>query len=92
MVCLMCLLPLFLVPIVNALPLLIDFILSKVYLLFGWEYRKPERVPPACPFKPAGKKEVQVGLDKKENLQVGEAVSEPGQVPQMVDVKDSKND
>ncbi|KAK1308372.1 hypothetical protein QJS10_CPA09g01827 [Acorus calamus] len=53
MVCLACLLPLFLIPVVNALPLLFDFILSKVYRLFGWEYRKPERAPAACPYKPA---------------------------------------
>ncbi|GMH09850.1 hypothetical protein Nepgr_011691 [Nepenthes gracilis] len=56
MVCLACLLPLFLIPVVNALPLLIDFILAKVYLLFGWEYRKPERSPPVCPYKPAAGK------------------------------------
>lgn len=54
MVCLACLLPLFLIPVVNALPLLFDFILAKVYRLFGWEYKKPERVPPACPYKPVG--------------------------------------
>lgn len=56
MVCLACLLPLFLVPIVNILPLLFDFILGKVYKLFGWNYRKPERAPPACPYKPAAYK------------------------------------
>ncbi|KAK7392435.1 hypothetical protein VNO78_20874 [Psophocarpus tetragonolobus] len=52
MVCLACLLPLFLVPIVNILPLLFDFIMGKIYRVFGWEYRKPERAPPACPYKP----------------------------------------
>lgn len=75
-VCLMCLVPLFLVPIVNILPLLVDFLLvllisltlfppfiylliylfffqGKVYKLFGWNYRKPERAAPACPYKPA---------------------------------------
>ncbi|KAL6496284.1 hypothetical protein OROGR_029542 [Orobanche gracilis] len=51
MVCLACLLPLFLVPIVNLLPLLFDSIMVKMYRLFGWEYRKPERAPPACPIK-----------------------------------------
>nr|XP_015627176.2 uncharacterized protein LOC4331199 [Oryza sativa Japonica Group] len=55
MVCLACLLPLFLIPVVNALPLLFHLILSKIYRLFGWEYRRPERAPPACPFKPAAK-------------------------------------
>lgn len=29
---------------------------GKIYGVFGWEYRKPERVPPACPYKPAAKK------------------------------------
>ncbi|KAL1369507.1 hypothetical protein AAHE18_02G202200 [Arachis hypogaea] len=57
MVCLACLLPLFLVPIVNILPLLFDFIMGKVYRLFGWEYRKPERAPAACPYKPAAKRD-----------------------------------
>ncbi|XP_031491293.1 uncharacterized protein LOC116258334 [Nymphaea colorata] len=53
MVCLACLLPLFLVPIVNILPLLFDFLMARVYKLFGWEYRKPERAPPACPYRPS---------------------------------------
>ncbi|KAL3825854.1 hypothetical protein ACJIZ3_021883 [Penstemon smallii] len=53
MVCLACLLPLFLVPIVNLLPILFDLIMAKVYKLFGWEYRKPQRAPPACPIKPS---------------------------------------
>ncbi|KAJ4848181.1 hypothetical protein Tsubulata_002976 [Turnera subulata] len=57
MVCIMCLLPLFLVPIVNLLPLLFDYLMGKIYALFGWEYRKPERVPPACPYKPAAEKD-----------------------------------
>ncbi|KAJ8899891.1 hypothetical protein K2173_019594 [Erythroxylum novogranatense] len=57
MVCIACLLPLFLVPIVNLLPLLFDYIVGKVYALFGWEYRKPERAPPACPYKPAARQE-----------------------------------
>ncbi|XP_021719206.1 uncharacterized protein LOC110686904 [Chenopodium quinoa] len=52
MVCLACLLPLFLIPVVNALPLLYHILMARVYRLLGWEYRKPERVPPACPFKP----------------------------------------
>jgi len=56
MVCLACLLPLFLIPVVNALPLLMHFILGKVYRLFGWEYRRPVREAPACPYKPTGKK------------------------------------
>ncbi|KAL1813228.1 hypothetical protein ACET3Z_023293 [Daucus carota] len=56
MVCLFCLLPLFLLPIVNILPLLFDRIMVKVYRLFGWDYRRPERAPPACPYKPPANK------------------------------------
>ncbi|CAM8894741.1 hypothetical protein QQ045_025033 [Rhodiola kirilowii] len=56
MVCVACLLPLFLVPIINLLPLLFDLIMAKVYGLLGWEYRKPVRTPPACPYKPAANK------------------------------------
>ncbi|XP_056699775.1 uncharacterized protein [Spinacia oleracea] len=52
MVCLACLLPLFLIPVVNALPLLFHILMARVYRLLGWEYTKPERVPPACPYKP----------------------------------------
>ncbi|XP_022935585.1 uncharacterized protein LOC111442415 isoform X2 [Cucurbita moschata] len=55
MVCLACLLPLFLIPVVNALPVLFDLIMGKIYGIFGWEYRKPQRVPPACPYRPAAK-------------------------------------
>ncbi|KAI3795847.1 hypothetical protein L1987_38507 [Smallanthus sonchifolius] len=52
MVCVACLLPLFLVPIVNLLPLVFDIIMARVYRVLGWEYRKPDRAPPACPYKP----------------------------------------
>ncbi|KAF5192975.1 transmembrane protein [Thalictrum thalictroides] len=52
MVCLACLLPLFFIPIINALPLLFDFLMGKLYRVMGWEYKKPERVAPACPYKP----------------------------------------
>ncbi|XP_041026203.1 uncharacterized protein LOC121266452 [Juglans microcarpa x Juglans regia] len=63
MVCLACLLPLFLVPIVNILPILFYLIMGKVYGIFGWEYRKPEVVPPACPYKPAAKKDSKAGVE-----------------------------
>ncbi|PSS23693.1 Serine/threonine-protein phosphatase 2A activator 1 like, partial [Actinidia chinensis var. chinensis] len=55
-VCLACLVPLFLVPIINLLPILFYFIMGKVYRLFGWEYRKPVRATPACPYKPVANK------------------------------------
>ncbi|KAJ0234863.1 hypothetical protein HA466_0269890 [Hirschfeldia incana] len=56
MVCVMCLVPLFLIPLVNLLPRIFDFLMAKVYGWLGWEYRKPARVPPACPFKPSATK------------------------------------
>lgn len=34
--------------------------MGKVYRLFGWEYRKPEIAPPACPYKPAAQKDSKV--------------------------------
>ncbi|OAY81122.1 hypothetical protein ACMD2_06752 [Ananas comosus] len=36
---------------------------GKIYRLFGWEYRKPERVPPTCPYKPAAQKNIE-GMDE----------------------------
>ncbi|KVI07981.1 hypothetical protein Ccrd_013651 [Cynara cardunculus var. scolymus] len=67
MVCVACLLPLFLIPIVNLLPVLFDIIMvevdsniycfqARVYRILGWEYRKPERAPAACPYKPVANK------------------------------------
>ncbi|OIW20253.1 hypothetical protein TanjilG_07412 [Lupinus angustifolius] len=73
MVCLACLLPLFLVPIVNLLPVLFDLILGKIYGLFGWEYRKPVRAPPACPIKPAAAK-------TKNDSKQAEANAEPAPI------------
>ncbi|XP_030452428.1 uncharacterized protein LOC115674224 [Syzygium oleosum] len=84
MVCLACLLPLFLVPIVNLLPLLLDIIMARVYALFGWEYRKPVRTPPACPYKPTAPiKDGKVGE--------GDAPGVPestGKPPEVADKKD----
>ncbi|KAA8516580.1 hypothetical protein F0562_016914 [Nyssa sinensis] len=76
MVCLVCLLPLFLVPIVNILPLLFYYIMGKVYGLFGWEYRKPERAPPACPYKPAANK-TNSGVAAEPNPSASEPVQKP---------------
>ncbi|KAF7818676.1 uncharacterized protein G2W53_024131 [Senna tora] len=64
MVCVFCLLPLFLVPIVNILPVLFNYIMGKIYGLFGWEYRKPERAPPACPYKPAARRDSKIHSPK----------------------------
>ncbi|XP_004515910.1 uncharacterized protein [Cicer arietinum] len=81
MVCLACLLPLFLVPIVNVLPLLFDFIMGKFYRVFGWEYRKPERAPPACPYKPSTNT-----ISSKDEANAGTSPTEPVK-PGSVDVK-----
>ncbi|XP_065853432.1 uncharacterized protein [Euphorbia lathyris] len=81
MVCVACLLPLFLVPIVNILPLLFYYIMGKVYALLGWEYRKPERAPPACPFKPSVKQESSgklVGAEGELGMQVPNSGSVKG--------------
>lgn len=75
-----CLVPLFLVPLVNFLPLLFDFLMGKIYAAFGWEYRKPERVPPACPIKSSNK------TINKDGSNVGPSPTEPTK-PGSVDVK-----
>ncbi|KAJ7544168.1 hypothetical protein O6H91_09G067100 [Diphasiastrum complanatum] len=51
MVCLACLLPLFLIPLLNILPKLLDLIMAKLYAAFGWEYKAPVRAPASCPYK-----------------------------------------
>ncbi|MQL90326.1 hypothetical protein Taro_022928 [Colocasia esculenta] len=66
-VCLACLLPIFLIPVVNALPLLFHLIVSRIYRLLGWEYRKPERAPPACPYKPSVNKNIEKADGTQDN-------------------------
>lgn len=83
MVCVACLLPLFLVPIVNLLPLIFYFLKGKIYALFGWEYRKPERAPPACPYKPPASS---INTTNKQVEAEGEPVGKP------VAVGDGKQD
>ncbi|XP_051114090.1 uncharacterized protein LOC127239805 [Andrographis paniculata] len=87
MVCLACLLPLFIVPIVNLLPLIFDVIMAKVYRLFGWEYRKPERAPPACPMKPSASK---TATNNSVTGEKNHAAPDPS--PKPVTVDDSKQD
>lgn len=86
MVCVACLLPLFLVPIVNLLPVLFHILMAKVYRMCGKEYQRPERVPPACPFKPSA--------TKPNNSVAGEEQisGAPHPVPKAVGVDDSKQD
>ncbi|GMI79985.1 hypothetical protein like AT5G03460 [Hibiscus trionum] len=86
MVCIACLLPLFLVPIVNILPLLFDFIMGKIYRLIGWEYRKPERAPPACPYKPAAK------LEKTSKVTLETEPGAPESSSKLVGVTNDKQD
>ncbi|KAK4749315.1 hypothetical protein SAY87_026764 [Trapa incisa] len=76
MVCVACLLPLFMIPIINLIPLIFDLIMAKVYGLFGWEYRKPQRAPPACPYKPTAiKNDGQVTAEL--NSSVPESITKP---------------
>uniref|UniRef100_A0A3Q7HYI6 Uncharacterized protein n=1 Tax=Solanum lycopersicum TaxID=4081 RepID=A0A3Q7HYI6_SOLLC len=86
MVCVACLIPLFLVPIVNLLPVLFHILMAKVYRMCGKEYQKPESAPPACPFKPSA--------TKPNNSVSGEEPSPgaPHPVPKAVGVDDSKQD
>ncbi|MED6216304.1 hypothetical protein PIB30_006242 [Stylosanthes scabra] len=60
MVCLGCLLPLFLLPIID---ILFYYVMGKVYWLFGWEYRKPDRASPACPYNPVARRGAKVEAD-----------------------------
>jgi len=48
---------------------------SKVYRLFGWEYRRPERAPPACPYKPAAKKNDEDASESKPLVQPHDAAA-----------------
>ena len=80
MVCVACLLPLFLVPIVNLLPILFYYFLGKIYGLLGWEYRKPERVAPACPYKPAAKNDNTTRVEAEAEPGAPESLSKPGTV------------
>ncbi|XP_047967817.1 uncharacterized protein LOC125211901 isoform X1 [Salvia hispanica] len=89
MVCIACLLPLFLVPIVNLLPVIFDLIMAKVYGLFGWEYRKPARPPAACPIRPSAAKTAANGsVSGKEDLAAATADSSP----KPIGVDDCKQD
>ncbi|CAI5466770.1 unnamed protein product [Closterium sp. Yama58-4] len=56
MVCVFCLLPLFLLPLVNILPLLWDKLLVRFFRLIGREYNPPLRDGPSCPYKPGARK------------------------------------
>ncbi|XP_057531307.1 uncharacterized protein LOC130809514 [Amaranthus tricolor] len=87
MVCLACLLPLFLIPVVNALPLLFHIIMARVYRLFGWEYVKPERVPPACPYKPGTSSK---SNDPGEHLEAESSMTDVNTKP--VELDSRKND
>ncbi|XP_050384038.1 uncharacterized protein LOC126800679 [Argentina anserina] len=85
MVCVMCLIPLFLVPIVNLLPLLFDYLMGKIYGVMGWEYRKPERAPPACPYKPAAQNDAKV--TEKHEPGSPEPLAETAAAPRVVELK-----
>ncbi|EFJ26006.1 hypothetical protein SELMODRAFT_98349, partial [Selaginella moellendorffii] len=48
-VCIACLLPIFLLPLVNILPRLFDFFMAKFYRVFRQDYKPPARAPAQCP-------------------------------------------
>ncbi|KAL5053565.1 hypothetical protein RYX36_034247 [Vicia faba] len=64
MVCLFCLLPLF--PRSDRERIADSLLLcsGKVYRLLGWEFRKPEIVPPSCPYKPGAKTESKIEAER----------------------------
>ncbi|CAI7909131.1 unnamed protein product [Closterium sp. NIES-54] len=60
MVCVFCLLPLFLLPLVNILPRLWDKLIVLFFRLIGREYNPPLRDGPSCPYKPGARKPLPV--------------------------------
>ncbi|TXG58441.1 hypothetical protein EZV62_016270 [Acer yangbiense] len=54
--------------------------MGKIYGLLGWEYRKPERVAPACPYKPAAKKDNSTRVEAEAEPGAPESLSKPGTV------------
>ncbi|CAI5490643.1 unnamed protein product [Closterium sp. Naga37s-1] len=58
MVCVFCLLPLFLLPLVNILPRLWDKLIVLFFRLIGREYNPPLRDGPSCPYKPGARKQL----------------------------------
>ncbi|KAK9168611.1 hypothetical protein Syun_000751 [Stephania yunnanensis] len=66
----------FFINFVHALLNFDDFhLFSKVYRLFGWEYRKPERVPPSCPYKPGGANKEAAGLEMWRSIGAPNAIT-----------------
>ncbi|CAK7343202.1 unnamed protein product [Dovyalis caffra] len=62
--------------------------MGKIYALFGWEYRKPVRAPPACPYKPPASN---INTTTKQMEAEGESsIQEPVSKP--VAVGDGKQD
>ncbi|OMO81817.1 hypothetical protein CCACVL1_12206 [Corchorus capsularis] len=59
---------------------------SKIYRLLGWEYRIPERAPPACPYKPAAKTDKTAKVGPESEPAISESSSKP------VGVADGKQD
>ncbi|KAF3795314.1 hypothetical protein EJ110_NYTH05366 [Nymphaea thermarum] len=55
--------------------------MARVYKLFGWEYRKPERPPPACPYRPSS--QATGGITNPHPAQIHK-------LEDLVDVKDLK--
>ncbi|CAH8269903.1 unnamed protein product [Arabidopsis lyrata] len=77
MVCVMCLVPLFLVPLINLMPRIIDYFMAKLYAWLGWEYRKPARAPPACPFKPVAQNDKATKVAAETGTEGTETIAKP---------------
>ncbi|KAI5680756.1 hypothetical protein M9H77_01983 [Catharanthus roseus] len=60
--------------------------MARIFRLFGWEYRKPERAPPACPYKPPATKPNSNSVATES----GAVASDHNQKP--IPVDDSKRD
>ncbi|VAI51803.1 unnamed protein product [Triticum turgidum subsp. durum] len=65
---------------------------SKVYRMLGWEYRRPERVPAACPFKPAANKTEGVAGESKPVANPHVASANPLVEPQSATTEMKKDD
>eukprot|EP00245_Coleochaete_scutata_P014573 TRINITY_DN6259_c0_g1_i1.p1 TRINITY_DN6259_c0_g1~~TRINITY_DN6259_c0_g1_i1.p1 ORF type:complete len:161 (-),score=16.24 TRINITY_DN6259_c0_g1_i1:39-521(-) len=57
MVCIVCLLPLFLLPVAKYMPDVYDQIMVFLYKIVRMEYKKPVREELVCPYKPGSKKD-----------------------------------
>jgi hypothetical protein len=58
-----------------------------LYAWLGWEYRKPARVPPACPFKPVAKNDNATKVGAETGTEGTETIAKPGVVEETGGIK-----